>query len=128
MFRDDLQLAQVCNALTERLGKGRFWDIYEVRPGDFRAELNDLGQKIARRMPGFSPGEIIVLRVAFNLWNDSWKSPAFGDVVHRLDSGHLRRIATLMLAIDQGGLAIDRWLTENERRLTTSSAAPEAPE
>ena len=38
------------------------------------------------------------------------------DVIYRLDATNLRRIATLMLALAQGGLAIDHWIATCENR------------
>lgn len=116
MFASDVQLAEVCLLLTERLGKGAFWE-YRWNADKTKivsADLNPLGVKIARKMPGYSHGEILVIRFALNLWNDSWKSPAISDLIHILDSGHLRRIATLMIAISEGGHAVDKWIATNQ--------------
>lgn len=103
-FANDRQLAEVCQLLVEPLGKGTFWA---------DGEMTDLGAKVLKRMPGYSHYEVVVIRLAFCLWNDSNKSPTFPEVIN-LDRRHLNRIARLMLALPDGPAAIERWLDREE--------------
>lgn len=108
-FASDRQLAAVCQALVEPLGKGTLW-----RDG----EMTSLGAQWLKRMPGFSHGEAVLIRFAFVLWNDSNKGPKVAELLHVLDGNHLRRIATLMLAMAAGRPeAIERWLDQQTAAL-----------
>lgn len=102
-FASERQLARVCQALVEPLGKGTFWA---------DGAVTDLGARVLRKMPGYSHGEAVMIRVAAVLWNDSNKGPKLAEVFHTLDGPNLRRVASLMLAMADGGsAAIDGWLS-----------------
>lgn len=108
MFASERQRARVCQALVEPLGKGLLW-----RDG----EMTKLGAQWLKRMPGFSHGEILIIRFAFELWNDANKAVSAVELVHVLDQPHLTRIARLMLAMADGRPeAIERWLAQEGSR------------
>jgi hypothetical protein len=64
-----------------------------------------------------SSGERIVLFAAWSFWNGA-DNATLADVIYRLDDSNLRAIATLMLALAQGGHAIDQWIAARENRDT----------
>lgn len=101
-FRTQRQLAEVCQALVAPLGKGVLW---------CDGQMTDLGWSILKRPPGFSHGELVLIRFAAVLWNDSSKGPKVAEVLHVLGGNHLRRVARLLLAMATGQPEeIDRWL------------------
>ena len=55
----------------------------------------------------------MVLLSAWAFWNSAEKA-TLADVVYRLDDKNLRAVATLMLALAQGGQAIDKWIAAME--------------
>jgi len=63
-----------------------------------------------------SSGERVVLFAAWAFWNGTGNA-TLTDVVYRLDAPNLRGIATLILALAQGGHAIDQWIATCENRL-----------
>jgi hypothetical protein len=62
-----------------------------------------------------SSGERVVLFAAWAFWNGATDA-TLADVIYRLDDTNLRAIATLMLALAQGGHAIDKWIAASESR------------
>jgi hypothetical protein len=62
-----------------------------------------------------SSGERVVFFAAWAFWNGT-DNATLADVIYRLDVTNLRAIATLMLALAQGGHAIDQWITTCENR------------
>ena len=60
-----------------------------------------------------SSGERVVLLSAWAFWNSAEKV-TLADVVYRLDDKNLRAVATLMLALADGGPAIDEWIAAME--------------
>jgi hypothetical protein len=60
-----------------------------------------------------SSGERVMLLAAWAFWNSAEKA-TLADVVYRLDDKNLRAVAALMLALAQGGPAIDEWIATME--------------
>jgi hypothetical protein len=60
-----------------------------------------------------SSGERIILLAAWAFWNSAEKA-VLADVIYRLDDKNLRAVATLMLAVADGGGAIDEWIAAME--------------
>jgi hypothetical protein len=60
-----------------------------------------------------SSGERVVLFASWAFWNGAVNA-TLADVIYRLDATNLRAIATLMLALAQGGHAIDQWIAASE--------------
>jgi hypothetical protein len=63
-----------------------------------------------------SSGERIMVLAAWAFWNGHGGATV-ADVIERLDGPNLRAIATLMLALDRGGVAVDQWVTGIETEL-----------
>jgi len=62
-----------------------------------------------------SSGEQVVLVAAWAFWNGDRKA-TLADVIFRLDPSNLPRVASLMLALGQGGTAIKRWIATCQDR------------
>jgi hypothetical protein len=66
-----------------------------------------------------SSGERVVLFAAWAFWNSAPQA-SLADVVYRLHTSNLRAIARLMLALADGGHAIDGWITAMETNAPSS--------
>jgi len=86
IFRNDLQLAQVCKALLGRVRKSGLWE--NSGPTEEACEL------LAQNGGYLSSGERVMLLAAFALWNGAGKLP-LGDVVATLDGEHLAALGRL---------------------------------
>ena len=105
MFRSEAQRARACHALCRKARIERMWTSTGPTP-----------EAIALFEAGGGPlssGERVVLFAAWAFWNGEGNA-TLADVIYRLDPSNLRTIATLMLALDQGGHAIDRWIASCE--------------
>ena len=107
MFRSEAQLARACQALCRQARIERMWT--STGPTDEAIALFEAGGG------PLSNGERVVLFTAWAFWNGDGNA-TLADVIYRLDATNLRRIATLMLALAQGGLAIDHWIATCENR------------
>ena len=103
MFRNDQQLAAVCQALCRRARLGLMWTA--VPPA-----VTPACKALLRRNP-HSHGERLLYDVAWALWNGRGK-PDLYELVHVLDSSNLAAVGKLLTAIARGPAAIDSWLKE----------------
>lgn len=102
MFRDDRQLAAVCQALCDRTtALGLCWTINP--PG-----VTARNRQLLRRFP-HSHGERLLYDLAWSLWNGR-RNPALNELVNVLDRGNLTAVGALLIAIAYGPDGIDRWL------------------
>ena len=101
MFRSEAQQARVCRALCERARLDGMWT--EAGPTQAAIALLDVNGG------PLSSGERIVLLAAWAVWNSD-DGCRFADVLYRLDGPNLRALGTLMLAVADGGQAIDEWI------------------
>lgn len=108
-MRDDRQLALVCKALLERVRLGDLW----AADGPTATAVG-----ILERGGGpMSSGEVLMLRLAFDLWNGEGHLE-LGRALQVLDGGNLRALGSLLLVLAEGDNdAIDVWLLaqENDR-------------
>lgn len=97
-MRNDDQTARACQALCDHLPAlhGLWAPRPTVQPTYF-----------SRR--GISPGERVVWELAWAFWN-GWEGKMRLCDLMRLDAGNTRRVAELMLAVDEGPEGVDRWL------------------
>ena len=106
MFRNDAQLARVCELLCARVGKPGMWQVLSPTSG----EATDTACDFKAGNP-WSHGERLMFDVAWAVWNQS-VSPDFGELINVLDSERLALLGRLLIAIAGGSAAIDRWLAE----------------
>ena len=107
MFRSEAQRARACHALCSMARLERLWTSTGPTP-----------EAIALFEAGGGPlssGEQVVLFAAWAFWNGDCNA-TLADVIFRLDPSNLRTIATLMLALGQGGHAIERWIATCQDR------------
>jgi hypothetical protein len=102
MFRNDAQLAAVCNAFLRHFGK----------PPLFTPD-GPTAEAIRMRDEGcpWSSGERAFFRLAWTLWNDDNQVP-FMDVIRSLDARSCAVLASFLVAQCDGAEAIDEWLGE----------------
>lgn len=113
MFRDDRELAAVCQALCDRTtGLGACWTI--APPG-----ITARNRQLLRRNP-HSHGERLLYDLAWVLWNGC-RTPDLRELVHVLDRGHLAAVGELLTAIAFGPDGIEAWLDENAPDCRTGS-------
>lgn len=104
MFRDDRQLAAVCQALCDRTtALGVCWTIDP--PG-----ITARNRQLLRRFP-HSHGERLLYDIAWALWNGRRK-PDFYEMVNVLDRDNLLAVGEILSAIAFGSDGIDAWLNE----------------
>jgi hypothetical protein len=113
MFENEKQRARVCRAILisarldgwKEYGKpgGELWT--DEGPTELAIDLLD------RDGGPLSTGERIMFLIAWSLWNGDGKL-RFDDVAYRIDGNNLRCIGTLLLAINEGGAAIEDWLLD----------------
>lgn len=102
MFKTEKQQCEAIRCLLASLNLHRFWTL----KGPTRQACVDLeGSPL-------SSGEQVMLRVAFDFWNGAGKVMLYRDLMGTLDSTRLFKIATLMLAANAGGDAVDEWIVK----------------
>lgn len=111
MFQNVRQQGTVCAVLTQRLRGGPFWSA----KGD--AEYVPRPTKAARTAlkSGMSTGEILMLRVAWAVWNSGIPNAKvdFGAMLDTLDHRNLAMIGNLLVALSaHGSRAIDAWIRQ----------------
>jgi hypothetical protein len=101
MFRNDEQACAAIRALLGTLKLDYLWTA--AGPTD---EASDL---LAQNGGPLSSGERVLLLSAWALWNGRGNL-CLSDVIDYLDRERTRALCGLMLAIQQGAAAVDRWL------------------
>jgi hypothetical protein len=102
MFRSNRQMADACRVLLAPIGLAHLWR------GD--RPHNELFEVLQQRLK--SSGELALVAMTLDIFNGQGKATV-GDLVHRLDSDHIRRVGTLLVAIADGPEAVDRWIAVN---------------
>jgi hypothetical protein len=101
MFKTEKQQCEAIRCLLASLNLHRFWTL----KGPTRQACDYLeGSPL-------SSGEQVMLRVAFDFWNGAGKVTLYRDL-GTLDSTRLFKVATLMLAANAGGDAVDKWIVK----------------
>ena len=118
MFRSEAQRARACTALCERAGLFGMWT--SSGPSDEATALFEAGGG------PLSSGERVVLLAAWAFWNSAETVP-LADVIYRLDEKNTCAIATLMIAVVQGGHAIDAWIVAMESGAGASAGQVRRP-
>lgn len=103
VFRDDRQLASVCQALCGLVRLPTLWTA--TGPTDRAEELLKQGGGT------LSHGEKVMLFIAWALWNGQG-GLTFGEAIKTLDGGNLKAVGELLVALGEGSSAIDGWLEE----------------
>jgi hypothetical protein len=111
MFRSDDQLAAVCEILCARAGLGSLWTA--AGPTERAVEL------VESNGGPLSSGERVMLLAAWAFWNGRGDL-VLADVAHRLDSGNLAAVGSLLVALAQGEHEIDEW-----RRKMAAGTSPD---
>jgi hypothetical protein len=108
MFESDSQNARVCRALCACVGLRELWT--PSGPTDDAMAL------LAAGGGPLSGGERTMLLVAWAVWNGD-DNARLGDTIHRLDGRGLVALGRLLVAMANGGSAIDAWITTMESNL-----------
>lgn len=106
MLRDRFQHAAVCRAICALA------DLHDVWADDGPTER----ALTLRDDPGLSTSGQTLLGIAWAVWNGD-RLATVADVL-KLDSGNTREIGTLLIALADGGKAVDEWarrFTETHR-------------
>jgi hypothetical protein len=108
-FRNHVQRARIARTLLKMV---RLGGLFEQNGPQADAEFY---LRRAERS-GLSTGEVIMLRLAFDIWNGDGHVE-FGRVfiANRLDLDKERAIAELVLAGQDGSAGLDRWLEKYEQ-------------
>lgn len=103
IWRNDRQLAQVCELLCRLAGKRGMWSIEKC---EATPECVDL---IENGCP-WSHGELLLFQTAWALWNGR-TSPNFGELVSTLDGKRLSALGGLLTAMsDPTYKHLDEWI------------------
>ena len=102
MFRDDRQLAAVCQALCGLVRLPTLWTA--TGPTDRAEGLKQGGGPL-------SHGEKVMLFVAWAVWNGQG-GLTFGEVINTLDGANLEAVGELLVALGEGSTAIEGWLEQ----------------
>jgi hypothetical protein len=103
MFRDSKQRAEACRTLLGVVDQGALWGNSD-RPS---AKFWDVVQYGLEK--GLSSGEVLIVRVAADLWNNSQKV-SIVSCLDALDSKRKKPLWTLLSAINDGPDAVDGWI------------------
>lgn len=102
MFESDLQVARAMDALLCRAGLHGLWDPKTGRPTGRAHTLRELDGG------PLSSGERALFLFTLAVWNgDGWSRSA---ELLRLDSGNLKAVGSLLVAIADGPQAIEAWI------------------
>jgi len=104
MFRNDEQLAVVCQALVTRVGLASLWT--PEGPAERAKEL------LKQEGGPLSHGEKVMLFLAWSFCNGHG-GLTVAELVDTLDKGNLTAVGELLVALAEGPAAVDAWL-ENE--------------
>lgn len=100
MFRSDAQKCQAIRLLLRSLGLEYLWT--ERGPTAKAVEWLD-GSPL-------SSGENVLLRTAFEFWNQQGNVMLGRDLLNVLDSRRFEKVLTLALAVHSGAEAVDQWI------------------
>jgi hypothetical protein len=103
VFRNDEQLAAVCQALCAQVRLASFWT--KNGPSERAKKLLEGGGE------SLSHGEQIMILCAWALWNGRGDLK-FSELVDVLDRGNLTAVGELLCALAEGPEALDHWLGE----------------
>jgi hypothetical protein len=117
-FRDDEQLADVCNVLCEHASLPGLWSAAHG-PTEKAERL------LAADCPGLSAGQRVTFLSSWELWDEdrvNANSKAFhpyektlrlGYILCALTGKYLLPLSTLLVAMASGPAAVDAWLSRN---------------
>lgn len=102
MFRNDHQKCEALSLLLEPVRLDRLWNQNGPTP-----------EAAQRREVGGSPGERVMVRAAWDLWNGTG-GVRLAEMLNTLDSVNFQLLATLLLAVDLGSDWVDLWILGRE--------------
>lgn len=110
VFRNQFQRNACCLALLAPLGEKRvrYWDAGGPTMGARAAVVGRAEYEF-----GLSRGELVMIRIALDVWAGTGDAPLL-DVMEVLDARNTQLVCTLILAANDGSLAIDAWIALNE--------------
>ncbi len=106
MFRDDEQLAAVCQTLCARVGLPSLWT--NTGPSERAKEL------IQAEGGPLSHGEKVMVFLAWSFWNGKG-GLTVAELVDTLDRNNLLAVGQLLQAHAEGPEALDAWLDDQSR-------------
>ena len=104
MFRSEEQRSEVVRVMLRSLRLQRFWN---DGPTDAAIALLEADGG------GLSSGERVLFLAAWDVWNGDGKA-TLAQIMYKLDCPRIRLLGTFLIAVSEGGNAIDRWLEEHE--------------
>ena len=104
MFQSDAQISAVVRVLLHSVRLERLWG---DAPSVEAVELLEQGGG------PLSSGEFLMLRIAFDLWNNHGRA-LLGRVVNVLDNERLRLVGSLLVALASGPSKVDWWLEQHQ--------------
>lgn len=111
MFRNEKQQCEAIQLLLKSLHMERFW--------------SDKGptKQACKYLEGspLSSGEQIFLRCAFDLWNGDGKVLLWQDLLGSLDTTRTELLFTLVIAVNRGGDAVQKWIDGRKSALTCAA-------
>lgn len=117
-FRSDQQVAEVCQVLCEHASMPGLWTA--ARGPTERAE-----ELLKNERAGLSAGQAVIFLAAWELWDESRieanpgrlrphaRVVRLGYILRALTGRHLAPLATLLVAMAEGPVAVDAWLDAN---------------
>jgi hypothetical protein len=111
VFRDDSQVAEVCNLLCEHASMPGMWTVGY-------GPTSECERILSRDCAGLTAGQQVIFLVAWELWNEERVDKQshivrFAFVVRVLTGKYLMPLATLLVAMGGGPEAVDDWLSSN---------------
>ncbi|HET9181239.1 MAG TPA: hypothetical protein VFP59_03825, partial [Candidatus Angelobacter sp.] len=111
MFRSEKQQCEAIQLLLKSLHMERFW--------------TDKGptKQACKYLEGspLSSGEQIFLRCAFDLWNGDGKVLLWQDLLGSLDTPRTELLFTLVIAVNRGGDAVQKWIDTRKAALVCAA-------
>ena len=104
MFRNDKQTCAAIRALLAPIRLAHLWS--ECGPTDEALKV------LEQRGGALSRGEALMVFAAFDFWNGHGKTQ-LGDLLAVLDTAHMERLASLLIAVSNGAADVDRWLVDH---------------
>lgn len=104
---DSAQRSAVVKMLLDGLGLGHMWTM--AGPTDKAVAVLE-AIKAGNAPDVWSAGQVLMFRVAFDLWNGSGGA-SFADVLTELKPEWVTELGTIMLSLGQGDP--EHWLTEH---------------
>lgn len=106
-FRDD---AQACRAIVALLDASKLPPLRGLwTPTGPTSEAVELVEAGGGPM---SSGEAMMVRAAFDFWNGQGGATLDG-ILHTLDLPRARLVCSLVLAVHEGGEAVEQWIATN---------------